>query len=49
MPVTEGTVAYDEKTGQMSFLMLFTTFYTLALSMVLANAVKKLLLTLLTL
>ena len=49
MPVNEQTVAYDQSTDQMQFLMILATVWTLALSMVLANAVKKLLTTLLTL
>ena len=49
MPINEQTIAYDSSTDQMQFVMVLTTVWTLALSMILANAVKKLLLTLLTL
>jgi hypothetical protein len=49
MPNNPQTQAYDKGTEKMSFIMVLTTIYTLALSMVLADAVRKLLTTLLTL
>lgn len=46
MPNTESSQQYDESTEQMSFLMVMGTIYSLLLSLILANVLKKLLMTL---
>ena len=46
MPNTESSQQYDSGTEQMSFMMVIGTIYTLALSLTLANVLKKLLMTL---
>ena len=49
MPNNEASQSYDEKTESMSFWMVFTTIYTLIISYFLSNAIKKLLVTFLSL
>ena len=46
MPNTESSQQYDESTEQMSFMMVMGTIYSLLLSLILANVLKKLLMTL---
>ena len=46
MPNTEASQQYDESTEQMSFMMVMGTIYSLLLSLILANVLKKLLMTL---
>ena len=46
MPNTVASQNYDKSTEQVSFIMIMSTIYTLALSLLLSNAIKKLLVTL---
>ena len=46
MPNTESSQQYDSGTEQMTFMMIVATVYSLALSLLLANVLKKLLMTL---
>ena len=49
MPNTEANQNYDDKTEKLSFLMVLSTVYTLALSLIFSKAIKKLISTMFTL
>ena len=49
MPNTEANQNNDDKTEKLSFLMVLSTVYTLALSLIFSKAIKKLISTMFTL